>query len=145
VDLDGVSPLDGVGMRILTEAECYQRLGAVRVGRVALSWRAMPLILPVHYGLLDRAIVIHTTVGTTLDRATDGTVVGFEAEGPAGAAEPSWSVVTHGMATHRTPPPPVDPGRIVEIVLRAGEVTGREVLDTADPLLPYNPVALPRW
>jgi hypothetical protein len=33
--------LDGVGLRVLTEAECLDRLATARLGRVALSWRAM--------------------------------------------------------------------------------------------------------
>jgi uncharacterized protein len=135
--------LDGVGLRVLTEAECLERLASARLGRVALSWRAMPLILPVHYCVRDRTVLLNTTADTTLDRATDHAVVAFEAEGPMGAAEPTWSVVATGLATHQTPA--VDHDRVRRVEIKIAEMTGREVLDSAYPMAPINPYALPRW
>ncbi len=132
--------LDGVGLRVLTEAECLQRLATARLGRVALSWRAMPLILPVHYSVDDGIVVLHARQGTTLDQATNHAVVAFEVEGPIGAAEPSWSVVANGLATHH---PAADAMRRVEIEI--GQLTGREVLDPADPMAPINLAALSHW
>lgn len=139
--------LDGAGLRVLTRAECLRRLVSVPVGRVALSWRALPTILPVHFCVSeDEALVFHARPGTTLHRATDGTVVAFEAEGPAGAVEPAWTVVVHGVATHQASPwttfGPPQPERI-EIGL--SEVSGREVLDPTDPMAPMMATALPRW
>jgi Pyridoxamine 5'-phosphate oxidase len=136
---------DSTGLRILTRAECLHRLATVSVGRVALSWRAMPLILPVHFRVFDDTVVLSTACGTTLDRATDDTVVAFEAEGPAGAAEPVWSVVAHGMATHRDDSLVVDRGQVRCIEIDVTEVTGRELLDPTDPMAPPVLVALPRW
>jgi hypothetical protein len=136
---------DTAGLRILTRAECLHRLTTVSVGRVALSWRAMPLILPVHFHLVDGTVVVSAACGTTLDRATDDTVVAFEAEGPAGAAEPAWSVVAHGMATHRDNSLLADRGPVRRIEIDVTEVTGRELLDPAGPMAPPVLVALPRW
>jgi len=135
--------LDGLGLRVLTEAECLERLASARLGRVALSWRAMPLILPVHYRIRDRTVVLDTTADTTLDRATDHAVVAFEAEGPIGAAEPSWSVVVTGLATHQKPA--VEHDRLRRVEIEISQVTGREVLDPADPMAPIKLTALPRW
>jgi hypothetical protein len=125
--------LDRSGLRVLTTAECLQLLATVSLGRVALSHRALPMILPVHFAMLDDRIVVHSMVGTTLDRTTDNTVVAFEAEGPAGASDPSWSVVVHGFATHRPRLPPPD---TVRIEISTDQVTGREVLSGHGPLWP---------
>jgi len=140
--------LDGAGLRVLTRAECVSRLTAVTVGRVALSWRAMPMILPVHFVVTDDdTIVFHARPGTTLHGATEDAVVAFEAEGPAGALEPLWSVVVHGVATHPHPtwPAPSGPPRPEPVELAMSEVSGREVLDLSDPMAPMMVAALPRW
>ena len=136
--------LDGVGLRVLTEAECMKRLASARLGRVALSWRAMPLILPVRYSVEDRVVVLHARHGTTLQQATDHAVVAFEAEGPMGAVEPSWSVVANGLATHQSPRPAGGP-ELLRVEIEIGLLSGREVLDPADPMAPINLSALPRW
>ena len=137
-----MTDVDGAGLRVLTAAECMHRLASVNVGRVALSHRALPAILPVHFHLADDGIILQARTGTTLHRSTDGTVVAFEAEGPAGAADPEWSVVVHGLATHRASA--WADGAPVTIVIGVHAVTGREVLDGADPMEP--PVtALSRW
>jgi nitroimidazol reductase NimA-like FMN-containing flavoprotein (pyridoxamine 5'-phosphate oxidase superfamily) len=135
---------DGSGLRILTDAECYRRLESVRIGRVALSWRAMPLILPVHFRLLDHTLLLSTTPGTTLDRATDGAVVAFEAEGPAGRDEPLWSVVASGMATHR-PADPFDRRARVQVEIDVSSISGREELDPLSPMAPLHLTSVPRW
>jgi uncharacterized protein len=137
-----MTDVDGAGLRVLTVAECMHRLASVNVGRVALSHRALPAILPVHFHLADDGIILQTREGTTLHRSTDGTVVAFEAEGPAGAADPEWSVVVHGLATHRAVP--WADGAPVTIVIGVQAVTGREVLDAADPMAPPM-TALARW
>jgi hypothetical protein len=137
--------VDAVGLRILTERECYARLATTGLGRVGVSWRALPMILPVHFRLRDQTIVLHAMKGSTLDRASDGTVIAFEAEGPAGSDEPTWSVTGAGLATHHAPWPPMDHGQVVEIELQLRHISGREVLDASDPLTPVNVAALPRW
>ena len=139
-----IMTLDGSGLRILTDAECYQRLDSVRTGRIALSWRAMPLILPVHFRLLDHTLLLSTTPGTTLDRATDRAVVAFEAEGPGGRDEPLWSVVASGMATHRLADP-FDRRALVHVEIDVCSLTGREVLDPRSPMAPLHLASVPRW
>ena len=140
-----VMSVDQAGLRVLTRTECLRLLGTVNVGRVALSHRALPMILPVHFRLGDDdCIRISTTVGTTLARATDQAVVAFEAEGPPGAVEPSWSVVVHGVATHPGSLRLAASGR-VDIAIGVDEATGREVLDTTDPMAAAVTSARARW
>jgi hypothetical protein len=138
--------IDTAGLRVLTRAECVRLLRSVSVGRVALSHRAMPMILPVHFRVGDDdRIVLTTMAGTTLARATDDVVVAFEAEGPAGSAEPSWSVIVHGMATQPPDSLRVAPRDRVDITISIHEVTGREVLDIADPMAPVVTSSIARW
>jgi hypothetical protein len=137
--------VDGVGLRILTERECFARLQTAALGRVGVSWRALPMILPVNFELRDHSVVVHALKGSTLDRASDGTVVAFEAEGPPGAADPTWSVIGAGLATHHHAPwPPTEDGH-VEITIDLRHISGREVLDPSDPLAPVSLAAIPRW
>ena len=121
---------------MLTRADCLGRLATVTVGRVGLSWRALPLILPVHFRLVDDAtLVLQARRGTTLHRATDGTVVAFEAEGPAGTPEPTWSVVVRGVATHGPLPyASIGQPESDRIEIRVDDISGREMLDTSDPV-----------
>ena len=137
--------IDNAGLRVLTRAECLHLLRTVNVGRVAVSHRALPTILPVHFVLSDDdRIIIRTTAGTTLATTTDQAVVAFEAEGPPGAVDPSWSVVVHGVATHPESLRVGHPGQ-VDVAIGVDEVTGREVLDTAGPMAVAVTSALPRW
>lgn len=92
--------LDRSGLQVLTGAEAVALLGTVDVGRVGITSRALPMVLPVQYTLDGNNIVIRTYEGSTLSAATRRTVVAFEAEGPIGAPSPSWSVHVNGVATH---------------------------------------------
>ena len=125
--------LDSAGLRVLTSAECLDLLREVAVGRVAVSHRALPMILPVHFRLdeADR-IMIATAPGSTLHQATSGTVVAFEADGPAGSVEPTWSVVLHGLATHTTRREELDP-RPADVLITIDQISGRAVPDTTLP------------
>jgi hypothetical protein len=136
--------LNGAGLVMLDRHECLQLLETVNIGRVALSWRAMPLILPVHYQLDGGTIVIHTAAGTTLDRATDDVVVAFEAEGPAGAVDPTWSVVVGGVATHQSPWSASTPPERQRIEISTQEMSGRAV-PAADPVHTNVTAAMARW
>jgi len=104
------------------------------------------MILPVRFRIADEdAIRIETAPGTTLHRATDRTVVAFEAEGRPGAAEPSWSVVVHGVATHPHPGDRILTGDRVAIVVHVDDVSGREVLGANTPVAPAFTAARARW
>jgi hypothetical protein len=138
--------LDRAGLLVLTRAECLHRLRTVNVGRVAVSHRALPMILPVHFRIAeDDSITIETSPGTTLHRATAQTVVAFEAEGPTGSPEPSWSVIVHGVATHPDGADRFAVSGRVGIAISIDGVSGREVLDATDPMAPPVTSAIARW
>ena len=96
--------IDRAGLRVLTRDECLALLATVQIGRIAVSARALPVIIPVRFAMDDDRIVIATHHGTTLDNATRDTVVAFEADGATGESPFGWSVHVNGIASHITDP-----------------------------------------
>lgn len=136
--------LDGAGLRVLSRSECLVLLGTVTVGRVAVSHRALPMILPVHFRVTaEELVVIRTMPGTILHRATDQTVVAFEAEGPAGSPDPSWSVIVHGVATHARSSYGNVSSDEAAIAIPIDRVTGYGLFAIIDPMVPT--ATMPRW
>ena len=96
---------------MLTREECLALLATAEIGRIAVSARALPLILPVRFAMDGDRIVIATHDGTTLDAATRDTVVAFETDGPSGHSTVGWSVHVNGIARHVTDPVDARPSR----------------------------------
>jgi nitroimidazol reductase NimA-like FMN-containing flavoprotein (pyridoxamine 5'-phosphate oxidase superfamily) len=86
------------GLDVLDEAACRERLGRVRVGRVAITIEALPVVLPVNYRVLDGDIVFCTAAGTKLDAAVRNAVVAFEVDEVDVEARVGWSVLVIGHA-----------------------------------------------
>ena len=84
---------------MLPEAECLRLLAGERLGRVAITVRALPVILPVRFALDGDEIVFRAPSGGVLAEATRHAVIAFEADGsePGGS---SWSVLATGLARH---------------------------------------------
>lgn len=101
---------------VLTRDECLAHLDKVSVGRLGVTIRALPAILPVNFRLHDGQVVLRSVTGSKLDAATAGSVVAFEADDhdPDGAW--GWSVLVQGVAHEVT-----DPGEIA--VLRTLRIT----------------------
>jgi nitroimidazol reductase NimA-like FMN-containing flavoprotein (pyridoxamine 5'-phosphate oxidase superfamily) len=94
--------LDGAGLEILDRDECLRLLADGGTGRIALTVRALPAILPVRYVLDGERIVIRTGTTSTLAAATRSAVVAFEADGHDDEPRREWSVVATGVAEHVT-------------------------------------------
>lgn len=82
----------------LNRLDCLKLLAAVAVGRVALTARALPVVLPVNFALLDGDIVWRSSQGTKLNAAAAGFVVAFEADDYLPARREGWSVMVQGLA-----------------------------------------------
>jgi nitroimidazol reductase NimA-like FMN-containing flavoprotein (pyridoxamine 5'-phosphate oxidase superfamily) len=84
----------------LTEAECWQLLGSVSLGRVVFTHRAMPAIRPVNHLLDDRRIIVRSHLGAAIvSRATaEGSVVCYEVDDLDPVRHTGWSVIVTGMA-----------------------------------------------
>jgi hypothetical protein len=82
----------------LSEAVCWERLHAHRVGRMAVAVGSQPDIFPVNYVIEDGEIVIRTAEGTKLAAAIMGGRVAFEIDELDADSQTGWSVVVHGAA-----------------------------------------------
>lgn len=68
------------------------------VGRIAITSRALPVILPVNFLLDGERVLVRTRPGTKLDAAASGAVVGFEVDDFDGVSHAGWSVSLTGLA-----------------------------------------------
>lgn len=89
---------DRSGLLVLDRTECLRALESGWWASVALSHRAMPLVLPVSYAVHHGAIVFRAQADTTLARAAAGTVVSLCANDRSDPLLPGWSVVVIGRA-----------------------------------------------
>lgn len=95
---------DHHGLEILDQSECLRLLQTVDFGRVAVTYNALPLILPVSFALLAGEVVFATGPGTKLAAATERAVIAFEADQADLAGGTGWSVCITGMAEEITDP-----------------------------------------
>ena len=99
------------GVRELSRARCLELLATAIVGRVGVSVRALPVILPVNYLLDGERVIFRTVPGTKLDAAVHRSVVAFEADAhdPDGAW--GWSVLIQGVASEISAPADLERAR----------------------------------
>jgi hypothetical protein len=115
---DAAMELDRNGLEVLDEDECLALLAGATLGRVAITTRALPTILPVNYRLVGSTVLFRTGRGTKLDAATAGNVVAFEVDDFDPIGHTGWSVNLIGVA------------RDLEAVLHD---------------LTFDPTEIPRW
>ena len=101
--------LDRNGLEVLDRAESLRLLGTVVLGRIAISSKALPVVLPVNFSFDGRRILFRTGTGTKLEAATDNTVVAFEVDDFDLERQSGWSVVVTGVAREVT-----DPGELAD-------------------------------
>ncbi len=77
---------------------CLSLISGEPVGRVALTARALPVVLPVNFGLLEGDIVWRSAQGTKLNAAAAGFVVAFEVDRLQPDRREGWSVMIQGLA-----------------------------------------------
>jgi nitroimidazol reductase NimA-like FMN-containing flavoprotein (pyridoxamine 5'-phosphate oxidase superfamily) len=126
--------LDGADPQVLAPAECLRLLAGERLGRVAITVNALPVILPVRFALDRDEILFRAALGGVIAEGTRRAVVAFEADG----SEPGpawWSVLATGMARHlaaddrrvRTSLPPWSSETDVVIALTPQLLSGRRL------------------
>jgi Pyridoxamine 5'-phosphate oxidase len=82
----------------LSEQECWELLAAASVGRLALSVRALPVILPAQYYLDGRRLVVCLGHHGLPERALDETVVAFAADSIDPVTRMGWLVQVQGRS-----------------------------------------------
>ncbi len=78
--------------------DCLELLRREPVGHVALTARALPVVLPVNFAVLDGDIVWRSAEGTKLNDASADLVVAFEADHYSPDHTQGWTVMIQGLA-----------------------------------------------
>jgi nitroimidazol reductase NimA-like FMN-containing flavoprotein (pyridoxamine 5'-phosphate oxidase superfamily) len=95
----------------LSRHEALRLLADARLGRVALSVDALPVVLPVFVAMVDDRIVFRTVPGTKLTAAVNETIVAVEADRLDEHTGEGWSVLVRGIARELTDPVATDLAR----------------------------------
>jgi len=85
-------------LSLLSRDDCIDRLQHQSIGRVAVTTRALPAIVPVNYRVTGSSVVFRTEPGGMLARACDNTVVAFEVDDITDDGRSGWSVLVVGVA-----------------------------------------------
>lgn len=94
--------IDRNGLEVLDREECLRLLRHHRLGRLGVTFGALPTILPVNYWSDGAFIYVRTGAGTKLDAALRDAVVAFEVDDANGMEHTGWSVVITGVAREVT-------------------------------------------
>ena len=82
----------------LSEQECWELLATVSVGRLALSVRALPVIMPVQYYLDGRRLAMCLGHHALPERALDKTIIAFAADSIDPVTRSGWSIHVQGRS-----------------------------------------------
>src|SRR5262245_19418076 len=80
----------------LAPSECLALLEQAKVGRIALSVRALPVIQPVRFVLTAGQVVFRASPGSELSSAASNAVVAFQADHTDEDSATGWHVMAHG-------------------------------------------------
>jgi Pyridoxamine 5'-phosphate oxidase len=82
----------------LDEVECWVLLAQASLGRIALSIKALPAILPVQYYLDGRTLAICLGQHRIPTKSVEDTVVAFAADAVNSSSQSGWTVQAQGVA-----------------------------------------------
>ena len=91
--------IDRDGLETIDEGDCLRLLRSCAIGRLALSVRALPVVLPVNFAVRPDALVIRVGGGPALAQACDHAVVAFEVDGFDEMTQTGWTVLVQGTAS----------------------------------------------
>jgi nitroimidazol reductase NimA-like FMN-containing flavoprotein (pyridoxamine 5'-phosphate oxidase superfamily) len=102
-----VTPADNESMNVIPRPPteevlgpqaCLELLRCKSVGRVAITLRALPVVVPIRYAILRGTVVFKTTKGSSLATATADSVVAFEVDHHDEDGRSGWSVMVQGRS-----------------------------------------------
>ena len=105
---------------VIPEDECRELLAGTRVGRVAVTHDALPVIAPVNYVVDGNSVVFRTRSDGMLAGACADAVIAFEIDELSADGSFGWSVNVVGIATLLTEMERARAGRL-GLVSAAGE------------------------
>ena len=121
---------------IIDKDECWELLGSVPVGRLAVNdGDRAPLVMPVNFAIDERSIVFLTGHGSKYDSATMGPV-SFQADSFDAMYHNGWSVLVRGQAlavsdddaSRLHVEPWAEGDRTIWIRIVPTEITGRRIV-----------------
>jgi hypothetical protein len=134
---------DRRGLLVLDLEDCLERLRSAPVGRLAFVHKGVPVILPVTHAMDGTNVVFRTTWGSKLEVAQAAGSVAFEVDGVDESMRIGWSVLVKGTASIAYEARDIERYERLDvpawtglgddamwIVLRAEEISGREILVT---------------
>lgn len=86
-------------MTRMTRPQCLEFIREHTVGRIAVTDRALPAIMPVNYTLSGDTIVFRTSTSGLLARACNGSVVAFQVDELSDDGSSGCSVLIVGVAS----------------------------------------------
>lgn len=141
------------GAEELSRSECLALLPTAGFGRIVFTEGALPAVVAVAFRLDPAGIVLRTASGSSLCRAVDGAVVGFQADDVDVARRAGWTVTVVGRArvvrdlveADRLARLPLLPwlggDRNAFVVVDVGMVSGRRVGGAEPVPLPWRSAA----
>ena len=93
METDNVSAIEILGVD-----DCWERLEAGDLGRLAVSVAGRPDIFPINYVTTERTIFLRSAEGSKLVSIAINQAVAFEIDGYDEGTNEAWSVVLHGQA-----------------------------------------------
>ena len=91
------TPVDRLGLEVLSADECWELLASTPIGRVAFVDAGEPVVFPVTHGVHGRSVVFRSGSGTKLEAASMAQPVAFEVDGWDDTYRTGWSVLARGV------------------------------------------------
>ena len=115
-DRTALQALAQTTMKVLSDDECLKLLASARLGRIALTNRALPIILPVAFATMDRDLLFRVGQGAISKAADMGQIVCFEADWSDHGLAAAWSVTAIGRLFTLRDPTDLERARQLDLV-----------------------------
>ena len=139
---DTDKPTDHTGLRVMSTAECMERLSGAGIGRLGFVLAGEVAVLPVHHLVHGMDVYFRTSGASKIEAAANHGAVGFEVDDYDRSTVTGWSVTLSGTASlvhddalvaelagnDAAPWPLGDPTDTVWVRIRPHEISGRELL-----------------
>lgn len=87
--------------QVLSQAQCQDLLASESFGRVSLTMRALPVIMPVNYGYLGGSVILGMNDGPARRAIAGGNVIALGVDS-GNLTDTFWTVLAIGRATEVT-------------------------------------------
>lgn|GEM_PF-1104504 len=99
-DHEGMGAIVSGDLKELSRRECLEHLATVSLGCLAVTYKALPAVVPVHIYLVDNDLVVESLLGAAFPFVA-GTVAALEAGTLGEGLDQEWTVEVRGFLTAR--------------------------------------------